>query len=129
MILSLFFARPSYSATCRRDSLQKWAPTVQICTVCTSSHNLTSCHQIVVLMTACTDTQVQKCECECKCPLKCKCKTACLPFAATCPFVHRTAKSAKTFPFPVLFLLFLIFYTRKFSILCEKLITNIYKQV
>ena len=59
MILSLFFARPSFSATSRRDSLQKWAPTVQICTVCTSSHNLASCHQMVVLMRACAGTKVR----------------------------------------------------------------------
>ena len=58
----------------------------------------------------------------------------CLPFATTCPFVRRTAKSAKTFPFPCYSVshpisLFLIFQKRKFSILCEKLITDVYKQV
>ena len=29
------------------------------------------------------------------------------------------------FPFPILFLLFMIFHTREFSFLCEKLISNV----
>ena len=58
----------------------------------------------------------------------------CLPFATTCPFVRRTAKSAKSFPFPCYSVshpisLFLTFQKRKFLILCEKLITDVYKQV